>query len=374
MNSRAQDRPICNLAELLASLAPGKVRVASSANVGDSLSQLMSIGPADLRQGRFIVLDWSRLPPHSSLLDESIDQLADAAQALWPQWYSTEPIGDIAGPSLELLEMQAAKAGLERLVMSRWLQLADKACNAGRSPRWPNEFTGEIECRQLGLALGEHTCRLVMAVCETKQSDRSLIGLARATEWVAREANLPVLLLVPKPLGDAKALDSINFGAVEFAEEMAAEATDSELQSEQAVIGAAQPKPTANRRCSRLAIHPFLDRPHPDSQGEQLLWAKLRADEELAKLFRCNQWAATVCGTSYLVDFVWHSGKLIVEVDGYYWHSSQYRFSFDRRRDFELHLSGHIVMRLPHDEVVADVESAVKKIRRMVQMRQQGGA
>jgi very-short-patch-repair endonuclease len=60
---------------------------------------------------------------------------------------------------------------------------------------------------------------------------------------------------------------------------------------------------------------------------------------------------------------------LVVEVDGYYWHSSPSAFSRDRQRDFELAVAGHLVLRLPHDEVIADVENAVEKIRTLVRFR-----
>lgn len=72
---------------------------------------------------------------------------------------------------------------------------------------------------------------------------------------------------------------------------------------------------------------------------------------------------------TYLVDLVWSGGKVVVEVDGYGFHASQSAFSADRRRDAELVLSDYLVLRLPHDEVVADAELAVDRIRDFVRYR-----
>ena len=49
------------------------------------------------------------------------------------------------------------------------------------------------------------------------------------------------------------------------------------------------------------------------------------------------------------------------------------RFSCDRRRDYELIVSGYLVIRLPQDEVVEDVELAVEKIRDVVLFRRASG-
>ncbi len=70
------------------------------------------------------------------------------------------------------------------------------------------------------------------------------------------------------------------------------------------------------------------------------------------------------------MDLLWTAGKVVVEVDGYQHHGHRQAFSADRRRDYELTVSGYLVLRLPHDEVLDDVELAVEKIRDMVRFRQ----
>jgi very-short-patch-repair endonuclease len=93
----------------------------------------------------------------------------------------------------------------------------------------------------------------------------------------------------------------------------------------------------------------------------------------LAGLFRFNIRVATRNGNKYLVDLVWTEGKIIIEVDGYEFHSDRGTFSGDRRRDYELIISGYLVIRLPQDEVVEDVGLAVEKIRDVVLFRQASG-
>jgi very-short-patch-repair endonuclease len=71
----------------------------------------------------------------------------------------------------------------------------------------------------------------------------------------------------------------------------------------------------------------------------------------------------------YLVDMLWPEGKVVIEVDGYRYHGNRFAFSEDRHRDYELLLSGYLVLRLPHDEVIADVAIALEKIRDVVRFR-----
>lgn len=95
----------------------------------------------------------------------------------------------------------------------------------------------------------------------------------------------------------------------------------------------------------------------------------LENDPELTGLFQFNQPIQTTRGTRYLVDLIWRAGEVVVEVDGFRHHSSQQSFSADRRRDYELLISGLVVLRLPHDEVIDDPEVAVEKIRDVVRWR-----
>jgi very-short-patch-repair endonuclease len=104
-----------------------------------------------------------------------------------------------------------------------------------------------------------------------------------------------------------------------------------------------------------------------------MLAKRLAQDEMLAGLFQFNIRVGTGYGSQFLVDLVWVEGRIVVEVDGYEFHCDRGAFSADRRRDYELVISGYLVLRLPQDEVVEDVELAVEKIRDVVQYRQATG-
>jgi very-short-patch-repair endonuclease len=66
---------------------------------------------------------------------------------------------------------------------------------------------------------------------------------------------------------------------------------------------------------------------------------------------------------------MWFGGKIAVEIDGYRFHSSRSDFANYRHRDYELQLSGYLVLRLTHESVMADIELAIDKIRDMAKLR-----
>jgi very-short-patch-repair endonuclease len=97
--------------------------------------------------------------------------------------------------------------------------------------------------------------------------------------------------------------------------------------------------------------------------------SRLGSDPLLGRMFEYNMPVTTIRDSRYQVDLVWLEGKIAVEIDGYRCHSSRFDFANDRHRDYELQLSGYLVLRLPHDSVMADVELAIDKIRDLVKLR-----
>ena len=55
------------------------------------------------------------------------------------------------------------------------------------------------------------------------------------------------------------------------------------------------------------------------------------------------------------VDFLWREQKLIVEVDGFAYHSSREAFERDRRRDARLQAAGFRVIRFTYLQIVNGV-------------------
>lgn len=105
------------------------------------------------------------------------------------------------------------------------------------------------------------------------------------------------------------------------------------------------------------------------SKPEEILWQHLQHDTELGGLFEQNKQVLTVFQTSHCADFLWRTGRFIVEIDSYYYHSHQEQFANDRQRDYETGASGYITLRLTDDEIVSDAGLAIQKIRRYFHIR-----
>jgi very-short-patch-repair endonuclease len=59
------------------------------------------------------------------------------------------------------------------------------------------------------------------------------------------------------------------------------------------------------------------------------------------------------------VDLLWDASRLVVEVDGYAFHSTRSAFERDRRRDAELHAIGYRVLRVTWRQIADDREALV---------------
>jgi len=66
----------------------------------------------------------------------------------------------------------------------------------------------------------------------------------------------------------------------------------------------------------------------------------------------------------YELDFLWRAERLVVEVDGYTYHSDPVAFERDRLRDAELQASGYRVMRVTRRQVRDTPEAVIARIRR----------
>jgi very-short-patch-repair endonuclease len=315
-------------------------------------------------QFRLVTVSYDPLPTVRSLIDDVLDNLARVALALFPHWYGNGiPFAEIdaATPSFDsLLANQAKYHGLlARGVSIPWLKAARKLCRLEKPPL-PREFTASVHVAQLALAIDLSPVLIALILRDESPVAEGLQGLARMSEWLARESGSRVMVVVPELLSSSTELDSINFEAIR-------------LSTRQVPLVASTghvPLEHPQRSRSQVSVFPVIGRPHPFSRGEQLLAKRLAQDEMLGGLFRFNIPVTTRSENRYLADLVWTEGKIIVEVDGYEFHSDRAAFSLDRHRDYELMISGYLVVRLPHDEIVDDVELAVEKIRDVVRFRQ----
>ena len=66
--------------------------------------------------------------------------------------------------------------------------------------------------------------------------------------------------------------------------------------------------------------------------------------------------------SAYEVDFVWPGQRLVVEVDGYAFHSTRAAFERDRARDADLTAAGYRVVRVTWRQIVDQPEAVVARL------------
>jgi very-short-patch-repair endonuclease len=66
--------------------------------------------------------------------------------------------------------------------------------------------------------------------------------------------------------------------------------------------------------------------------------------------------------TRYEVDFLWPGERLIVEVDGFAFHSSRAAFERDRTRDADLQAAGYRVTRVTWRQLIREPEAVVARV------------
>jgi very-short-patch-repair endonuclease len=76
--------------------------------------------------------------------------------------------------------------------------------------------------------------------------------------------------------------------------------------------------------------------------------------------------ATNVTVAGHMVDFLWSSARLIVETDGFAYHSSRAAFERDRERDQHLTLAGYTVVRFTYNQVTQTPEAVANRIRRLL--------
>jgi very-short-patch-repair endonuclease len=107
------------------------------------------------------------------------------------------------------------------------------------------------------------------------------------------------------------------------------------------------------RRLIGESDHPMLTR----SEAEERFLALLRSAElPLPEL--------NVLVDGYEVDFLWRDHQLVVEVDGFRFHSSRRAFERDRRRDADLQAAGFSVLRLTWRQVVNESHATIARTAR----------
>lgn len=74
------------------------------------------------------------------------------------------------------------------------------------------------------------------------------------------------------------------------------------------------------------------------------------------------------------VDFLWRPERVVVEVDGYTYHSNKRAFERDRARDAVLVAGGHAVIRITWQQLVETPEAVIARIAAALAVRSKGVA
>ena len=310
-----------------------------------------------------------RLRPEASVeghVEQAIALLAETARRLWPVWFTDVSFAACGAGTLGKLAAGAIAreaAARVRGLNAGWTESAARLALDGRAPR-VDRVLPAVELSQLALAINHSGLALIIGADAAMNDVRHPPALVHALEWIAQHSGASVVVLFRELPAFGSPFDRVLYGARRVI---------AEAHKDVPVVEPPQPNDADNAPW----LAPWRGAPHPMSEIEQRLAALLDADGELSTLFRFNWLIETVRGSRPKVDLVWLDGRLVVELDGYPEHSTRGAFISDRRRDYELALTGYTVLRLANDEIEQDFGRAVERIRDLVrlrrsQMRQEG--
>jgi Protein of unknown function (DUF559) len=281
------------------------------------LSEIMSLTPSAPCMLR---LDFADVVTTALAIDRILDDLADLATALWPNWNATDSPERLPRP------------------LAAWRRAAMRSASGGRRPRFPwlareTEFAHLLSVLQ-GLVL--------LAEVDPLRGERAAPIIA-ALEWCCRHGAAVVVLLGEEPLPVAP-WDRLLYEALMF-----------------------EPLPVG-RALQRLIL-PSSDMASRGSAVERRMREALRAAPDLAGLFEDEiTLQLGALGPTPRVDLLWRDGKVIVELDGPE-HERDPNYGADRHRDYELLVAGYLVLRLTNAEVELDLSRSLEKVRRVVNLR-----
>jgi len=337
------------LRDLLRQVPPGVPKCVFVETVDEALSAL-ELSPDAEPERRWVVLRWREPPRIDEAIRLVLGELASVAGAVWPDWFGFSHGSDLPSPD-RLIEV-AQRTSLS----PDWIRHAWKDCQQGRLPL-AADYPPVVTMRHLTAAITEDELTIVLAVDSDNPSSVHLDGICRMTQWLAANSPAHCCLLLNTALYGSSELASVDYEPLFWT-----------LASRQ--VNRHEPN-SGGPEENKVRLWPLLGRPHPLSPGEQKLYQTLQADPVLAGQFQFNCPVTTWRGSTYFVDLLADALKIVVEVDGYRHHSNRVAFGIDRQRDYELHTSGYLVLRLPHDEIMQNLEACMEKIRHFLRFRQQ---
>lgn len=327
-----------SLSEALHQLELGTLRVLVAGEVVDPAILLDVSVPTGDGEATVLVQSWEEVPPQEAVIADSLRHLAELALSLWPSW------DDHPAPE------------------HSWRVSAEIACRLGVPPVL-RRFSPGLQLRELARVLEVRRLVFLFAVGEEEPLPARLLGLVRSAEWIGDQAGAASALLVPEALTEHPELEPVIYRAIRIAAVPETPSTSTEGDGRAAAGSVLD----LTGRAAARARSPGA--PHHNSQAERVLKDRLDQDPELRGLVEYNGAVRTARGSVFRIDVLWREGRVAIEVDGFGTHGTERAFYQDRDRDYELTISGYAVLRLPHGDVLSDVEIAVEKIRDVVHFR-----
>ncbi len=300
-----------------------------------------------------VSLHWRAAPPLDKELEQIVAAMAEAAKELWPRWYSSvgERFGRERWPNAEVeLRLDDARK-VTPSVSAAWFRKAWVACQTGVLPVVRPASASE-QLRQLSLALDPNGPLVLLLVSDDDAPPTRIHALARAAEWLASQASVAVILVVPEAWRGKAELDVVGYDAITW---------ESSEFSEQDEL----PLPLVG---PRILVEPTVGVPHPASRAEQRLFDSLQQDQSLGRLFCFNRRVIAFQGQPYRVDLLCSEHRIVVEIDGNE-HRSPRKYREDRDRDYRLLLAGYLTLRLTNEDVFGDIALVMEKLRNVVGLR-----
>ena len=185
--------------------------------------------------------------------------------------------------------------------------------------------------------------------------------------WSVTRAEVPPEMLL---IRDGTRLTCAAYTAVDLAAgEDGGNVIDRALKSRQATLSQmwaaldAMPSRTGNRERRRL-LHDSRDEPWSELEREG---HRLLRQHRLTG-WRTNAWTPTSGNSGYYTDVLFRRQRVVVEFDGYEFHSSPAAFERDRLRRNELVLAGYTVLNFTWRQVAQDPDWVIDSIRRAIEL------
>jgi hypothetical protein len=289
--------------------------------------------------------------PDGSLnsVDSAIAALIEVVLTLYPAWLpDAEGIESPAGLGRAavtgLARAEAARGRLFGPVLERF---AHAALERRGFIKW-NDLPREVVVRECGklIRAAYRLPDLVVVVAAPIATGTPSIGVEETALWLA--PLLPAAIWIAGPTTNTMtriSIPDITAGGA--------------LQNNDPPVEPLDPLPWAT---------PLAGRPNPFSVVEQRLEAYLQPQPWSTGRAWNASWQTGPTSNSILVDLLWETERLVVELDGAE-HRGIEKFEADRRRDRLLQLAGYAVLRFTNAEVLSDIEMVASHIERFLKDR-----